>query len=223
MTNRSDRPPDYRREVMEVSDGDGRRDAPAFARNCPPIVEILSRHLPDSGRVLELASGTGQHVVEFARSHPGVAFQPSDSHSVSRKSIGAWRSHAGLGNILEPLDLDVTRRAWWDGLEPGYTAMIAINLWHIAPWAAMPGTLQGAQALLSDTGFLFVYGPFMHNGEHNSPGNEQFDLSLKQSNFDWGLRDIAEVETLARQFGLTLAETVAMPANNVSLILRRVA
>jgi len=221
MTDSKDRAPDYRRDVTQVPDGDGRREAPAYARNAGPILDVLSQHLPEHGRALELASGTGQHVVDFARAHPGFEFQPSDMHPVSRKSIAAWTAHAGLENISQPHDLDVTQRAWFDALEPGYDAMIAINLWHIAPWAAMAGTLQGAGALLAETGILFVYGPFMREGKHNSPGNEQFDLSLKQSNPDWGLRDIAEVVELAGQFGLTLTDTVPMPANNVSLIVTR--
>ena len=197
--------------------GDDRRSAPHVARNAGPIVEVLRGVLPESGLVLEVASGTGEHSVHFARSFPNLLFQPSDPEPAALRSIEAWRAEAGLFNLLPPAALDVRARDWPVGEAD---AMLCINMLHISPWAAAEGLMRGAGRLLPAGAPLYLYGPFRRAGVETAPSNEAFDRDLKARDPQWGLRELEEMVAEAEKYGLALERVVEMPANNLSVVLR---
>jgi len=193
----------------------------AAERNRAPILEALSPLLPAAGRILEVASGPGVHVVTFAEARPDLDWQPSDPEPRARASITAWIADRGLANVAPPLDLDMTRPDWHEQAGGGdFDGLVTINLLHVAPWAACEGLMAGAARLLKPGAFLFVYSPFMRDGQHNSEGNRQFDRSLRAQNPVLGLRDVNDVTDCAAENGLTLEGIVEMPANNRSLVFR---
>jgi SAM-dependent methyltransferase len=208
---------------------DGRLDAAAFHRNHEPIWAVLERFLAGKfGDVVEVGSGTGQHVVHFAKHTPGIVWWPSDLNENHLKSIEAWRAHAGLPNIRSPLRIDLTDAAWCpamhDGSGPaGLLAVFCANVIHIAPWRVAEGLFAGAGRYLRSDGRLFLYGPFKREGKHTAMSNAVFDTSLREQDADWGVRDIVDVEKLAATVGLALTETVPMPANNMILVFSRTA
>ena len=204
------------KEPGAQSDRDRRHSAPA-ERNSRPILEVLERVLPDRGKVLEIASGTGQHVVAFAQALPGLVWQPSDIDPELRASVESRRAEAKLLNLASPIDLDVTRMPWPIG---AVDAVVCINMIHITPWRATDALFRGARDIQQDGGVLVTYGPYLRNGQHTAPSNEAFDASLRARNADWGLRDIDAVTAIARQHGFDLEELVAMPANNFTLVFR---
>lgn len=197
---------------------DGKWFIPAAERNKGPILDILTRVLPRQGVVLEVASGTGQHVLHFAKALPGVAWQPSDPDPELRESIALRVKEQQLANVNRPIDLDVTRLPW-----PLQTAdaVVCINMIHVAPWPATLALLKGAKALLPAQHVLFLYGPYRRFGQHTSKSNEQFDGDLRAHDPEWGLRDLEAVSEAAASSGFVLAEIVEMPANNFSLIFKR--
>ena len=192
--------------------------SPAAARNAAPIVEILQRVLPPGGLVLEIASGSGEHAVHFARALPALDWQPSDPDETARRSIVAHTRHSVLTNIRSPLAIDVTRQPWPVARAE---AVVAINMIHIAPWDATTGLMAGAGAALSQGSVLYLYGPFREGGAHTAPSNTAFDDSLRTRNASWGVRDVEAVAAAAEAHGLHLVERVAMPANNLTLVFRR--
>jgi len=198
---------------------DRRRHAPAAERNRGPILDVLRRVLPPRGTVLEIASGTGQHVAHFASGLPALVWQPSDRDDEGFASIAAWCVHAGAANALPPIVLDVTHAPW-----PVATvdAIVCANMIHIAPWEACLGLLRGAGRHLADAGVLVLYGPFMIGGVHTASSNAAFDADLRARDPRWGVRDLDDVAAVARENGLTLDERVAMPANNRTVVFRRV-
>jgi SAM-dependent methyltransferase len=206
---------------------DGRLDAAAFHRNHAPIWAVLQPFLAGkSGDVVEAGSGTGQHVVHFAKHTPGIVWWPSDLNERHLKSIEAWRSHAALPNIRPPLRIDLTDPAWcpamYDGSGPGeLLAVFCANVIHIAPWRVAEGLFAGAGRYLRSEGRLFLYGPFKRDGKHTAMSNAVFDTSLREQDAEWGVRDLADIEKLAAGVGLALIETVPMPANNMILVFGR--
>ena len=196
---------------------DARRFAPATERNRAPILAVLQRILPPHGTVLEIASGTGEHAVHFAGAFPGVDWQPSDPDPEARASIAARRAASGLGNLAEPLALDVTRPAWPIARA---AAVLAINMVHIAPWEATLGLLAGAARLLRAGAPLYLYGPYRRDGHGFAPSNQAFDDSLRRRDPAWGVRRLEDVADSAALAGFTLAEVVEMPANNLSVVFR---
>jgi SAM-dependent methyltransferase len=207
---------------LRPAEADGRLDAPAFHRNHAAIGAALSKFLHgQSGDVLEIGSGTGQHVVEFARQSPSITWWPSDHLDGHLRSIAAWRAHAGLGNLRAPTRLDCSQADWQlaeRGLPGRFLGVFCANVIHIAPWAVAEGLFTGAGRHLTADGKLFLYGPFRRDGVHNSPGNVKFDEGLRRDNPDWGVRDTADLRALAGRTGLRLAELVEMPANNAILV-----
>ncbi|XSC43959.1 DUF938 domain-containing protein [Bradyrhizobium sp. RDT10] len=203
---------------------DGRLDAAAFHRNHEPIWAVLQKFLAGkSGDVLEAGSGTGQHVVHFAKHTPDITWWPSDLNERHLRSIEAWRTHAGLPNIRSPLRVDLADPAWCpamhDGSGPGkLLAVFCANVIHIAPWRVAEGLFAGAARHLRDDGRLFLYGPFKRDGKHTAMSNAVFDTSLREQDAEWGVRDIGELSTLAESVGLSLIETVPMPANNMIVV-----
>jgi len=206
---------------------DGRLDAAAFHRNHEPIWAVLEKFLAGkSGDVVEVGSGTGQHVVHFAKHTPGIVWWPSDLNENHLRSIEAWRAHSALANIRPPLRIDLTDPAWCPAMQDGsgpdkLLAVFCANVIHIAPWRVAEGLLAGAGRYLRSDGRLFLYGPFKRDGKHTAMSNAVFDTSLRQQDAEWGVRDIADVETLAAGVGLALVETLPMPANNMILVFGR--
>ncbi len=210
----------YLRVVSDDTRGGDKHHSPTATRNLDPILEVLRRHLPERGRALEIASGTGQHVAAFGQAFPGIAWQPSDPDPAARRSIAAWRAEMGRDNIAAPLKIDVMEERWAQALGPGFDVIVAVNLLHIAPWAATVGLMQGAGVLLAPGGVLAVYGCFKREAKHISPSNVDFDASLRARNPDWGVRDVADVAREAERNGLRLEEVAAMPTNNFTLMFR---
>lgn len=194
-----------------------KQHAPATARNREPIRAVLSRVLPRSGSVLGIADGSGEHAVHFAQSFPDLVWQPSDRDDAALASIEAWREEAQLPNLRAPVRLDVTDPVW---PVTEADAMTCINMIHISPWEATLGLFAGAARLLAPDALLYLYGPYRFEGAFTAPSNEAFDQSLKSRDPRWGVRDVVELEKAAT--GFALREVIPMPANNHSLIFRRV-
>jgi cyclopropane fatty-acyl-phospholipid synthase-like methyltransferase len=195
------------------------RTSPSTARNRQPILEVLAARLPISARVLEIASGAGEHAMFLAEALPGLRWQPSDPDPEARASIAAWRAEAGLANLAAPLAIDAADLATWP-TEP-VDAIVCINMIHISPWAATQGLMAGAGRLLTAGGRLFLYGPYIEADVPTAPSNLAFDESLKSRNPAWGLRDLADVAALAAESGLAFAERIAMPANNLVVVFEK--
>ena len=206
---------------------DGRLDAAAFHRNHAPIWAVLEKFLAgQSGDVLEAGSGTGQHVVHFARHTPDITWWPSDLNEAHLRSIEAWRKHSGLPNIRPPRRIDLTDPAWASAMRDGggpanLLAVFCANVIHIAPWRVAEGLFAGAGRYLRADGRLFLYGPFKRDGKHTALSNAVFDTSLRDQDAEWGVRDIADLEKLADSVGLNLIEVSDMPANNLILAFGR--
>ena len=197
---------------------DGRLVVSSAERNRGPILKVLERVLPRTGLVLEVASGTGQHVVHFAQALEWLSWQPTDMDAACRRSITAWLATAEFANVRQPLDLDVRELPW---RVPTLDAIVCLNLIHIAPWSVATALFAGAGLALPETGLLYLYGPYSVQGRHTAPSNAAFDSALCAENPEWGLRDLKEVESLAKDKGFDLAETIEMPANNLSVLFRK--
>jgi hypothetical protein len=193
-------------------------ESPAAERNRQPIAAVLARVLPATGLVLEAASGTGQHAEHFARTLPGLTWQPTEANADMLASLDARVQRAALPNLLAPLAFDVH-----DAQRPvaSVAAIFCSNMIHIAPWSACAALLAHAEPWLVPGAPLVLYGPFKRDGEHTAPSNAAFDADLRRRNPKWGLRDLEEVVALARRHAIALVEVVAMPANNVTVVLRR--
>jgi SAM-dependent methyltransferase len=197
---------------------DPRQYRPHVARNRDPILAVLRRVLLPKGLVLEVASGSGEHAAYFAAKLPTLNWQPTDPDPEALASVAAHCTATGVLNLLPPLPLDVMSEQW--PVERA-DAVICCNMIHIAPWAACEGLVAGAARTLTPSGLLYLYGPYKIGGEHTAPSNRNFDLDLRARNPQWGIRDLDEVTALAERRGFSLAETVQMPANNLSVIFRR--
>jgi hypothetical protein len=195
-----------------------RRQAPAAARNRQPILDVLRPHLPATGLVLEIASGSGEHTAHFAQALPGLTFQPSDPDSVARASIDDWAASLGLANVRPALALDASAADWPIAAAD---AIVCINMIHISPWSATVGLIRGAARVLPLNGPLFLYGPYLRAGVPTAPSNLAFDRDLRAGNPAWGLRALEEVTALATAHGFAPPLVTEMPANNLSVVLRR--
>ena len=197
---------------------DPRRHAPATARNRDPILDVLRGVLPTRGIVLEIASGSGEHAVHFARALPGLDFQPSDPDPDALASITAWSAESGLPNLRPPLLLDAAATSW---PAEAADAILCINLIHISPWRATEGLMAGAARLLAPGAPLILYGPYRRDGVPTAPSNEAFDESLRARDPAWGLRQLEDVAVLAESAGFGPPAIFEMPANNLSVVFRR--
>ncbi|MFM2257024.1 MAG: hypothetical protein RIQ28_871 [Pseudomonadota bacterium] len=205
--------------ILEAG-GEAKRIAPATQRNREAITSVLRDILPAKGVVLEVASGTGEHVVHFAAAFPDLTWQPSDYDPAGLASIEAWSSESGLPNILSPLRIDASAADW---PLTRAEAIICINMAHIAPWEASEGLFAGAARLLAPGAPLYLYGPYREAGVTTAESNEAFDVSLKARNPAWGLRSVEQMNALAAHSGFALEARVEMPANNLSLFYKRFA
>ncbi|MEO3427977.1 DUF938 domain-containing protein [Pelagibius sp. CAU 1746] len=208
--------------------GGGHLHAPATQRNRVPIAQVLATWLPPEvqagGRVLEVASGSGEHALYFAGRFPGLIWLPSDPEPASRASIAAYRDDhlaaGGPGSLAPPLDLDATRPDWLapaGPLDGPVDAVVCCNMIHIAPWPAAEGLVAGASRVLNAGGGLFLYGPFKRGGAHTAPSNEAFDASLRARNPAWGVRDLEAVAALAAGAGFAAPRIAELPANNLAV------
>lgn len=206
-------------ETSSETAADARLHAPATRRNREAIATVLAAWLPPAvqagGRLLEVASGTGEHAVYLAARFPGLTWLPSDPEPRHRESIAAYRRSDGTANLCPPLDLDACATTW--PLDEAVDAVFCCNMIHIAPWAAAEGLVAGAARVLKPGGGLYLYGPFKRGGAHTAPSNERFDASLRAQNPEWGLRDLEAVADLAAAHGFGAPAVEAMPANNLML------
>ena len=203
---------------------DARLASPVFDRNVPPLLVALSPWFAGrSGTVLEIGSGTGQHAAAFRLGYPALDWLPSDPDPAHRASCDAWAAHLGLPP-RPALDLDAGVE-WWmrDDMvfHAPLTAVVSMNVIHIAPIAVARGIVEGAGRLLAPSGLLVFYGPFLENGRYTGDGNRRFDDNLRAECPEWGLRDLDEITALARAAGLGPAARISMPANNLLAIFRR--
>ena len=197
-----------------------KQHAPAAERNREPILAVLRRVLPAAGRVVEIASGTGQHAVHFAAGLPNVRWQPTDVHDGALARLAAWRDCVGRDNLAEPLVVDVCD-AWDEIAAEAIDALVCINMIHITPWACSEALFRGAGEHLAAGGKLVTYGPYRFSGAFTAPSNRDFDASLRMRDPSWGVRDVDDLEILATAAGLEKIETVEMPANNHVLVFRK--
>jgi SAM-dependent methyltransferase len=208
-----------------VSEGDGRLRSPSFERNFAPIRDGLRPYLDGrKGTVLEIGSGTGQHIAHWAGEFPGLTWVPSDIHTTHHASIAAWCMALDNRNMSEPLFVDAS--ADWPGQPPVQAlgeliTVLSCNVVHIAPWAVAEGIVHGAARALEPGGVLILYGPFREAGHHTGEGNARFDAKLRAENPDWGVRDIDEIAALAEAAGFSPARITRMPSNNLLVAFRR--
>jgi len=225
----------------EETGPDARRSAPAALRNREPIAEVLHEWLPQSGLVLEVASGTGEHSALFAERFPNLDWQPSDLSPDAVASIGAWSEVAGLPNLKPPIEVDASRTDWpiqsadavlnikidSDSCNPpktaekrGFDVVLNLNMVHISPWSAALGLLDGAARVLKRGGALILYGPWLQAGVETAPSNLAFDQQLRQRDPEWGLRSVEDFDAAASERGFRLEQVRRMPANNLMLLFR---
>ena len=202
----------------EETGPDAMRSAPAALRNREPIAEVLRDWLPDTGVVLEVASGTGEHSVLFAERFPNLEWQPSDLSPDAVASISAWSALAALPNLSPSIEVDASRPDWPIG---SADAVLNINMVHISPWSAALGILDGAARLLAPGAPLILYGPWITDQWPTEPSNLAFDADLKRRNRDWGLRKVGEFVGEAAKRGFEFIEQRQMPANNLMLLFHR--
>ena len=198
---------------------DHRQYAPATVRNRDFILDVLRGVLPMRGVILEIASGSGEHVVHFARNLPSLVFQPSDPEPEALLSISAWVKAAQVTNVRAPIVLDASQSPWPIGSADG---IICINMVHISPWDATVGLIAGAAATLPPGSPLYLYGPYKRKGVATAPSNEAFDRNLGDRNPTWGLRDLEAVAAIAQSVGFSVPTVTEMPANNLSVVFRRI-
>jgi hypothetical protein len=213
---------------------DARQHAPATQRNREPILQVLREVLPSNGTVLEISSGTGEHAVFFAPQFPTLNWLPSDPNPIARASINAWRADRPSENLFPAIALDTQTPLWpveqqpspeelsgLDLQEKPIRAIVNINMIHISPWSACLGLMAGAGRILPPGGMLYLYGPYKQQGQHTAPSNAAFDESLQMQDPEWGVRDLEAVIAAAAEEGFSLVKTVAMPANNLSVVFCR--
>jgi hypothetical protein len=204
--------------LIDEAGSEARRHAPATLRNRDAIAQVLLSVLPASGTVLEIASGSGEHVVHFAKAFPHLQWQPSDCEGAALRSIAAWTAESGGINILPPVPIDVEQDDW---PVRHADAILCINMLHISPWSATLALFRHAAALLPSGAPLYLYGPFVRHDVMTAESNLAFDASLKARNPAWGLRDVADVDAVAADQGFARTDLIEMPANNLSLVYRR--
>jgi hypothetical protein len=198
---------------------DHRKYAPATVRNRDFILDVLRDVLPMTGVILEIASGSGEHVVHFARNLPSLAFQPSDPEPEALLSVAAWVKAVQVTNVRAPIVLDASQPPWPIASADG---IICINMIHISPWDAAVGLISGAAAILPRGSPLYLYGPYKRKGFATAPTNQAFDQNLRDRNPTWGLRDLEAVAAIAQSVGFAVPTVTEMPANNLSVVFRRI-
>lgn len=195
-----------------------KQHAPATLRNREPLASVLAGELPGQGRILEIASGTGEHAAFLAARFPHLTWQPSDRDEAALGSIAAYRGEGGSGNLLEPVLLDAAQGDWPVAQAD---AILCVNMVHISPWAATIGLFRGAASLLEQDAPLILYGPYIEPDVATAASNLEFDRSLRSRDERWGLRDLTDMDALAARSGFARTARHEMPANNLTLVFRR--
>ena len=199
-----------------------KKHAPATNRNRQPILEVLKEIIPQTGNILEIASGTGEHSLFFAPHFPQQEWIPSDKQREYLESIQAWRRDCPTDNLQQPMMIDVMKKGWYETLlSRQIKVVICINMIHIAPWLAYLGLIEGAKEILPVKGIVYLYGPYKVQNQHTAPSNEEFDRSLQIQNSTWGVRNLEDVVSVAKENNFVLEKKVSMPANNLSLVFRK--
>mgnify|MGYP003675283607 FL=1 len=208
-------------EAREAGE-DGRRFSPSVARNREPIRDVFAKHVAREGRVLEVASGTGEHGAFLTDELMGLGWTYSDVDVDSRGSQAAWVAAATHDRLHGPLVLDASLADWGEAeAERPWDVVVSINMVHIAPMSAVEGLFAGAGRLLKPGGKLFLYGPFGRDGIM-APSNARFSEDLKRRDLEWGVRDLdMELLPLASLADLILQEVIEMPANNLAVVFER--
>ncbi len=191
--------------------------SPTAGRNKDPIGKVLDEHIPQNAKVLEIASGSGEHGHHFCGLRPDVIWQPSDPDTVSRASQDDWAIERP-GQILTSLSVNTMDENWWKDLTE-FENIYCANMVHIAPWEAACGLAEGAKHLLNETGFVFLYGPFME-GDDTAQSNLDFDENLKARNPRWGVRKLSAVKHIFSEQGFNLTTRIVMPKENRLLIFK---
>ena len=217
MVNRT-KPPET--ASVANSKGDARLFAPSAERNSKPIVNLTKQIAPKTGEALEIASGTGQHIVKLALSLPNLSWLPSEVEEERIKSISAWIKAENLSNIKPPLYLDATETGWSENL-PQSDFILLVNLLHLISWSETEILINELSKALKTGGIALIYGPFMRNGELTSEGDRNFHISLTQTDPDIGYKDDLDMLTMFSKSGLSCKETVQMPANNLAFVLKK--
>lgn len=199
---------------------DARLSSPSAARNLEPITGLLRRHAARQGRALELASGTGEHVLAFAAALPGLTWQPSDIAPERLASIDAWAAQAALPNLRPAIRLDATAPGW-GATHAGQDLIVLINLLHLVSNAEARVLIAGLAAALAPGGRAVLYGPFLRDGRATSPGDARFHAALHAADAEVGYKDAADVADWLRAARLRSIETAAMPANNLAFVAER--
>ncbi len=211
-------------DFQKIKSKDVRRCAPATGRNRDVILETLQKNLPKVGTILELGSGSGEHAAYMAPHFPNCVWQPSDYDMDNHASIDGWRETEAVTNMQPAMMLDVLQSIWpveATALDKDITSILAINIIHISPWPVTRALMEGAQRILKSGGVLYMYGPYRVSGEHTSDSNIQFDAWLKDRDPSWGVRHMEEVSESAASCGFSKPEITAMPANNFSLVFKK--
>ena len=202
------------------SKGDGRLFAPSAEKNSDPIINLIKRIVPKSGEALEIASGTGQHIVKLAMSLPNLSWTPSEIEGARLKSITAWIEGVNLLNIKPPLYLDATETGWSERLPPS-DFILLVNLLHLISWNEAKILIGELSKALQTNGIVLIYGPFMRNAQLTSEGDKSFHNSLVQADPDIGYKNDLDMLELFSNSGLLHLETVEMPANNLAIVLKK--
>jgi cyclopropane fatty-acyl-phospholipid synthase-like methyltransferase len=203
-----------------VAGGPEIQTSAAAERNKEPILQQLRLLMPGGGKVLEIASGTGQHAVHFAAAMPATTWQPSDCTTADFPSIVARRDAVLMRNVSDPVRLDVMDGSW--PVADDFDAVVCINMIHISPWATTPALFAGASRhLRADSGMVVLYGPFREGGAHTAPSNETFEQWLKEKDPRFGVRNLEDVDAVARACGFTRTHLARLPANNMLLAYSR--
>lgn len=208
-----------------------RQHAPATERNRQPILDVLQQVLPSSGIVLEVSSGTGEHITFFAPRLKHLQWLPSEPQAIARQSVQSWAKERPSKNlILPPLNLDVSVQPWpvetasfKAQLAEPITAVVNINMIHISPWEMCTHLIAGAERILPEGGVLYLYGPYKREGRQTAPSNEAFDMMLRDRDSSWGIRDLEAVVAIAQAHNLNLIDVIAMPAHNFSVVFQATA
>lgn len=198
-----------------------RREAPSAQRNAAAILDVLRQILPESGTVLEIGSGTGEHARLFAPALAPRSWLPSDPDPGQRASIAAWTADMTGPKPLPPRAIDASSDDWNVGPRDNITAITSANVIHISPWSTAEGLIAGAGRILPPGGVLHFYGPFKRGGAHTTDSNAAFDATLRARDPAWGVRDLDDLETLAKAAGLALDQVIDMPSNNFSVVFKR--
>jgi hypothetical protein len=197
---------------------DDRQYTPATLRNRDFILDVLRNVLPRTGVILEIASGSGEHIIHFARNFRALIFQPSDPEPAALLSVATWVKATGVTNVRAAIALDASQAVWPIASADG---IICINMVHISPWEATMGLIKGAAAILPSSSPLYLYVPYIREGVATAPSNQAFDRSLRDRNPAWGLRNLEAVAAIVQSAGFSAPVITEMPANNLSVVFRR--